>query len=208
MKVKGIKRIVNLAFRLDEIILDVEILPNETSETFKKKIEELNRELGLEVLVRDDHASYREGFIETSVERQLCLVHVLKNISKVLNKLDFSAEEKEVIMELARAPTKEGGMVIWEMYLKELKERGSRDEVTQFLLRLTEKWRDLTTYERRREVPKDNNFTERCIGRTKVRYKTTRGMKSEDGLINFVYVTQEVWRGNAKGKIDLKNLIA
>ena len=208
MKVKGIKRTINVAFSPDEVILDVEILPNETSETFKKKVEELNRKLGLEVLVTDDHASYRDGFMDTDVERQLCLVHVLKNISKALNKLDLNVEEKEVIMELARAPTKKGGTMVWKMYLEKLKERGSRDEVTQFLLRLTEKWRDLTTYERRRGVPKENNFTERGIGRTKIRYKTTRGMKSEEGLLNFVYVTQKIWRDNAKGEIDLKSLIA
>ncbi|MBC7321186.1 hypothetical protein H5T89_11150 [bacterium] len=52
MRVKGIKRIVNLAFSTDELILDVEILPDETSETFKKKIEEMNKELGLDVLGR------------------------------------------------------------------------------------------------------------------------------------------------------------
>jgi len=107
-----------------------------------------------------------------------------------------------------RSPTKEGLKVIWGLYVKKLKERGSKDEGTQFLLRLTEKWRDLTTYERRREVPKENNFTERSIGRTKIRYKTTRGMKLENGLLNFVYVTQEIWRGNARREIDLKSLIA
>jgi hypothetical protein len=112
-----IKEIVNMVFSTDEVILDVEILPNETSETFKKKIEELNRELGLEVLVTDDHASYRDGFIDTDVERQLCLVHVLKNISKTLKKLDFSLEEKEVLMKLTRAPTKEG---INQPFLQEL----------------------------------------------------------------------------------------
>ncbi|MEM0174315.1 MAG: hypothetical protein QXI16_07405 [Sulfolobaceae archaeon] len=63
----------------------------------------------------DDHASYRDGFIDTTVERQICLVHVLKNISKALNKLDFSIEEKELIMALVRAPTKEGRKVIWGM---------------------------------------------------------------------------------------------
>ncbi|MBC7319677.1 hypothetical protein H5T89_03430 [bacterium] len=71
---------MNLAFSVDELILDVEILPDETSETFKRKIEALNKELGLEVLVTDDHASYRDSFIDTGVERQLCLVHVLKSI--------------------------------------------------------------------------------------------------------------------------------
>jgi hypothetical protein len=33
-------------------------------------------------------------------------------------------------------------------------------------------------------------------------------MKSEEGLLNFVYVTQKIWRDNAKGEIDLKSLIA
>ena len=208
MKIKGIKEIVNMVFSTDEVILDVEILPNETSETFKKKIEKLNEELGLEVLVTDDHASYRDGFMDTDVERQLCLVHVLKNLSKALKKADFTLEERERIMNLARAPTKGGRDIIWGMYLKRLKERGSRDEGTQLLLRLTEKWRDLTTYERRREVPRDNNFTERGIGRTKIRYKTTRGMKSEGGLLSFIYVTQEIWKENEIGEIDLRSLIA
>jgi hypothetical protein len=37
------------------------------------------------VLVTDDHASYRDGFMDTDVERQLCLVHVLENIRSALN---------------------------------------------------------------------------------------------------------------------------
>ena len=57
------------------------------------------------------------------------------------------------------------------MYLKELRGRGSKDEVTQILLRITEKWSDLTLYERREGVPRDNNFTERSICRTKIRYR-------------------------------------
>jgi len=208
MKVKGEKKIVNMVFSKDGILLDVELLPDETSETFRRKINKLKEDFGIEIVVTDDHSSYENGFIDTGVERQLCLVHALKNIGKALKKANFSKEEKELIFKLARSPTKEGGDILWMMYRKKLEEKGSRDEVTQILLRLTEKWRDLTTYERRRGVPRDNNFTERCIGRTKIRYGTTRGLKSEEGLLNFIYVTQEIWRENALGRIDLKGLIA
>ena len=194
MKVKGIKKIVNMAFSTDEFILDVEILPNETSETFKKKIERLKEELGLEVLVIDDHTSYKGGFIETGVERQLCLIHMLKNVNKWLKKIGFDLEERERIKEAIRGPTRGVKSYMGDV-LKRLKERGNREVEVQFLLKLTEKWRDLTTYERRGGIPRDNNFTERGIGRTKIRHKTTRGMKSEEGLLNFVYITQEIWKG-------------
>lgn len=208
MKVKGKKRTVNMVFSREGILLDVAILPDETSETFREKIKKLKEELGIEVLVTDDHNSYERGFIDTGVDRQLCVIHVLRNIIKALKGVNLSEEEKALIFKLARSPTKEGGKILWEMYLKELRGRGSKDEVTQILLRITEKWRDLTLYERREGVPRDNNFTERSICRTKIRYKTTRGLKSEEGLLNFVYVTQEVWRRNALGEIDLEDLIA
>jgi len=207
MKIRGVKKTVNLSFTPEGILLDVEILEDETAPTFRKYILKLKERLNLDVLVTDDHASYRESLIGTGIERRLCIVHVLKNVMKGLKKLDFSEEEKGKIIGLVRAPTGKGRIIIWEMYLKRLKERGSRDEGMQFLLRLTEKCMDLTTYERREGVPKDNNFTERNIGGTKIRYKTTRGMKSEEGLLNFLYLTQEILRGNEIGEIDLKKLI-
>ena len=45
------------------------------------------------------------------------------------------------------------------------------------------------------DVPWTNNVTERAIGRSKIRYKTVRGYKSEDGMLNGFGLTQWAWSG-------------
>ena len=39
-------------------------------------------------------------------------------------------------------------------------------------------------------MPQTNNCTERTIGRSKIRYKTVRGYKSKEGMMNGLALTQ------------------
>jgi hypothetical protein len=55
---------------------------------------------------------------------------------------------------------------------------------------LAQKWPRLVRYQQEPDVPATDNVTERAIGRTKVRYRTMRGLKSADGCLNAFAVTQ------------------
>ena len=66
--------------------------------------------------------------------------------------------------------------------------------------------RALLCHRRRGDVPWTNNMTERAIGRSKIRYKTVRGYKSESGLLNGFWLTQWAWSG-ADG-LELSELVA
>ena len=49
-------------------------------------------------------------------------------------------------------------------------------------------------------------MTERAIGRSKIRYKTVRGYKSEDGMLNGFGLTQWAWSG--RDGLDMSELVA
>ena len=53
-------------------------------------------------------------------------------------------------------------------------------------------WRSLLCHKRMRGVCDTNNATERVIGRSKIRYKTIRGYKSIEGMMNGLWLTQRV----------------
>ena len=73
-------------------------------------------------------------------------------------------------------------------------------------MELSAKWRALLCHRRRGDVPRTNNVTERAIGRSKIRYKTVWGYKSESGLLNGFGLTQWAWSG-ADG-LELSELVA
>ena len=54
----------------------------------------------------------------------------------------------------------------------------------RLVVELSNKWRSLTRHKRIRGLPQTNNCTERVIGRSKIRYKTVRGYKSVEGMLN------------------------
>ena len=56
-----------------------------------------------------------------------------------------------------------------------------------------------------RGVCDTNNVTERVIGKSKIRYKTIRGYKSEDGMMTGLWLTQLVW---GESGMDMGELLA
>ena len=79
-------------------------------------------------------------------------------------------------------------------------------ELRRLVVELCEKWRSVLCHQRVRGMPQTNNCTEQTIGRSKVRYKTVRGYKSEAGMMNGLGLTQWVWSG--QDGLDLGELIA
>jgi hypothetical protein len=70
-------------------------------------------------------------------------------------------------------------------------------------LELWEEWRKLGLYRARPELGMDgtNDASERSIvGRSKVRYKTTRGYKSLDGMSNGIALTRWLYDGEDEHK--------
>ena len=71
----------------------------------------------------------------------------------------------------------------------------SEPSLRRLVVDLCEKWRSLLCHQRVRGMPQTNNCSERAIGRSKIRYKTVRGYKSEEGMMNGMGLTQWVWSG-------------
>lgn len=70
-------------------------------------------------------------------------------------------------------------------------------------LKLWEKWRKLRLYRARTDLGIDgtNSGSERCIGKSKVQYKTMHGYKRHAGMCNDIVLTQ--WRYSGAPEHDL-----
>ena len=98
------------------------------------------------------------------------------------------------------------------MLLSELPEWGGREllamerrvrgepALRRLVVELCQKWRSLLCYRRAPGMPQTNNCTERAIGRSKIRYKSMKGIMNGLGL------TQWVWSGEEG--LDLGELMA
>jgi hypothetical protein len=69
-------------------------------------------------------------------------------------------------------------------------------------------WLEIRLHLRHPELGMDgtNNASERAIGRSKVRYKTMRGYKSDEGMSNGIVLTQ--WLYNGEDEHDLAKVMA
>ena len=57
------------------------------------------------------------------------------------------------------------------------------DQLRQLLLRFSELWPHYRVFDWDKDVPWTNNGTKQVIGRMKVRSKSVRGYKTEDGML-------------------------
>lgn len=55
------------------------------------------------------------------------------------------------------------------------------------------KWRSLLCYKLMRGVCDTDTVTERVMGKGKIKYKTMRGYKNIEGMMNGLWLTQLVW---------------
>lgn len=191
LKVKGKQRVVGLVVEPESgEVLGLELLVQQDTPAFIRWLKQYAQGLGVKVIVSDDLATYKPVAEELGVEHQVCLAHVRKNVRRRLKEIEGWELEKERVRELVRELPREGGLALLELE----KAVRSAPRLRELVVDLAEKWRSLVCYQRNPGVPRTNNRTEQGIGRSKIRYKTMRGFKSEAGMMNGLYLTQWVWQ--------------
>ena len=156
----------------------------------RKSINELAKLCQIEAVITDDWELYKEPLEARRVPHQVCLAHMRRNFKRRLSRIKKgSFEIKQKLKELIEAPD-----LSWEALCEVaederlwLKENIKLREIVAALLR---KWKHYTAYMSNYNLPTTNNVTERAILPSRVRYKTTRGLKSLSGLLNFITMTQ------------------
>ena len=205
VRVKGKKRVVGLVTDAQTgQVLGLDVLVEQDSDVFMDWLGECADEFGVEAIVTDDLNTYKPVAERLGLDHQICIAHVLKWAWNRLGKIEGRDWIKARIWRLLRELPPNGDVELLRL------ERLVRDDEDQTLRRLcvelSNKWRALLCHRRRGDVPRTNNVTERAIGRSKIRYKTVRGYKSESGLLNGFGLTQWAWSG-ADG-LELSDLVA
>jgi transposase-like protein len=221
-KVKGRKVLVGFVVDGESgRTLGFEVLFEGDGEAFKEWLEPYAEELGAEVLLTDDNDSYSVAAAGLGVEHQLCVAHVRKYVAKrsksILEqaraewgegdeRLDKLAEDLGLVKELVEQLREEGGARMGRSHRnysrasapeRKGEKASAAYRMRTLTLELWDKWRKLRLYRARPELGLDgtNNATERAIGKSKVRYKTMRGYKSEEGMSNGIALTQWLYSG-------------
>lgn len=163
-------------------------------------LKRLKQEHNIGAIVTDDLAMYRTITDKLELGHQVCQFHVKRWVGKACWELGekLSAEwlwmidRIKVIME--DLPL-DGGRQLLDLYkqlpgdLKRRRERTAVDELRFLLIRLSEKWDRYITFFSDSDIPWTNNSSEQAIGRMKMRAKTTRGYKTEQGMLNGLLVS-------------------
>ena len=166
----------------------------------RKWLEPLVKELGVSVVVTDDLALYKGLAEKLGLEHQVCQFHVRRWVGRTLHDLKETVPEEwqwvlaEIKSLLADLPP-EGSKRLLELY-RQVPERYTSEEkswsvlalLRQLLLRLSEHWTRYRVFDWQPDVPWTNNGTEQVIGWMKMRSRTVRGYKTEQGMLNALLV--------------------
>jgi transposase-like protein len=204
--------------------LGFEVLFEGDGQAFRRWLEPYAKELGAEVLVSDDNDSYGIAACELGLSHQLCIAHVRKYVAKradsILEQAEKEYDEKDerlrklsedlkALKELLKELPEEGGKKIGRLHKEylwaapptrkgqEAKQATAAYRTRMLTLKLWNGWEKMRLHLSRPELGLDgtNNSTERGIGKSKVRYKTMRGYKSQEGMTNGIALTQWLYSG-------------
>ena len=192
VKVNGSKVVVGFVTDAESgKLLGMDVLADRDSEGFGNWLEGYVSQFGVEAMVTDDLSTYKPVVERLGVEHQVCLAHVRKNVRKRLADIEGWEWRKAMIWRLVSELPEDGGRTLLDMEWLVRSEPSLR----RLVVDLCEKWHSLLCHQRVRGMPQTNNCSERAIGRSKIRYKTVRGYKSEEGMMNGMGLTQWVWSG-------------
>ena len=162
-------------------------------------LKRLKQEHNIGAIVTDDLAMYRGITERLELGHQVCQFHVRRWVGKACRDLEQRLPEEwlwmidkiKLIME--DLPI-DGDKQLLEMYkelpgqLKQGQKRTVLDELRHLLIRLSESWERYTSFFHDPGLPWTNNLTEQAIGRMKIRARTTRGYKTQTGMLNGLLV--------------------
>ena len=183
-------------------LLGMDVLVQRDSVGFVDWLSGYVSRFGVEAVVTDDLSTYKPAVEHLGVDHQVCIAHVRKWVWNRLREVEGWDWCKARIWKLLTELPLGGGRELLDM---EPLVRG-QPKLRRLVVELCEKWRSLTCHQRVSGMPQTNNCTERTIGRSKIRYKTVRGYKSEEGMMNGLRLTQWVWSG--RDGLDLGELVA
>lgn len=192
VKLKGEKAVVGFVMDAERgRLLGIDLLVERDRAGFTEWLSGYVDKFGVKAIVSDDLNTYKPVVEELGLEHQICLAHVRKNVRRRLKEIEGWDWHKARIWLLLRELPDDGGRELMRM------ERNVREdaELRRLVVKLSDKWRSLTRHKSARGLPETNNCTERVIGRSKIRYKTVRGYKSIEGMMNGLRLTQWVWSG-------------
>lgn len=188
------------------VLLEAQLLEEDNEQELKRFLAYLCRTFGVEIVVSDEHQSYRKAAGEVGADHRLCSAHWLK--SKKLRILKARAEAKrrrwnryiahlDELSRLIEERTDQALERLREIHQCYLHYRWPRRGETQSLgsqmrlltVHLLETWRNLPP-----DGTLTNNATERAIGTLlKCRSKLMRGFKRKENIIPFIYLSDYLW---------------
>lgn len=163
-------------------------------------LKRLKQEHNIGAIVTDDLGMYRTIADKLGLGHQVCQFHVRRWVGKACWELGRKLPEEwlwvidriKVIME--DLPP-DGGRQLLELYKQVPGNRkygqaySALDDLRYLLIRVSESWERYTTFFSDSGIPWTNNPTEQAIGRMKMRARTTRGYKTEAGMLNGLLVS-------------------
>ena len=182
--------------------LGIEILVERNSHAFLLWLNKIAKEVRAELLVTDDLSTYKPVAQRLRLKHQICLTHMRENVTKRLKKLSGEEAVKDEVRDIIKELPPWGERVLREL----AKVLRHNTPWRMFLRELADKYESLCLYLKQKGVPATNNVTERAIGRSKVRSKTLRGFKSQEGMLNLFALTQ--WLYTPKDVHELAALVA
>ena len=203
LKVRGIRTVVGFVTDAESgQLAGMDVLVERDSDGFVRWLSGYVSRFGVESMVTDDLNTYKPVVEHLGVDHQVCIAHIRKWVWNRLREIDGWDRYTTTIWRLITELPRGGGRELLDM---EPRVRG-QPKLHRLVVELSEKWRSLTCHQRVKGMPQTNNCTERTIGRSKIRYKTVRGYKSKEGMMNGLGLTQWVWSGQEG--LDLGELVA
>ena len=205
VKVKGDETALGLVTDAETgQVIGMDVLVERDSDAFLAWLGEYVDEFGVEAMVTDDLNTYKPVAERLGLDHQICVAHVLRWAWNRLGKKEEWDWIKTWIWRLLKELPLDGGLDL--LRLERLVRDDEDQTVRRLCVELSNKWRALLCHRRRGGVPRTNNVTERAIGRSKIRSRSTRGYKSESGLLNGFWLTQWAWSGS--DGLELSELVA
>ena len=204
VRVKGVKKVVGVVTDAETgQVLGLDVLVERDADGFMEWLGDFVSDYGVEAMVTDDLNTYKPVVRRLGIDHQICIAHVRKRAWNRFDGIDGWDWVKARIWRLLTELPFDGDV---ELLRLERMVRDGDATLRRMRVDLSGKWRALLRHRRRGDVPWTNNAAERAIGGSKIRRKTVRGYKSEDGMLNGFGLRRRAWSG--RDGLDMSELVA